>query len=93
MPHTFCRSRSERLTRDNFDACGAARSSWERRRLAGKGVAIAASFVLALFGTLRFSPKAVVGFILLPAGRLMPLTFGCDRLGNRAQVALDQAIQ
>jgi len=30
---------------------------------------MAASFVLALFGTLRLSPKAVVGFILLPPGR------------------------
>ena len=44
-------------------------SSWERRRLAGQEVAIAAGFVLALFGTLRLSPKAVVGFILLPPGR------------------------
>ena len=44
-------------------------ASRERRRLAGQEVAIAASFVLALFGTLRLSPKAVVGFILLPPGR------------------------
>jgi len=44
-------------------------ASWERRRLAGKGVAIAASFVSALFGTLRLSPKAVVGYILVPPGR------------------------
>ena len=69
------------------------RASWERRRLAGQEVAIAASFVLAKFGTLRLSPKAVVEYILLPPGRLMPPTFGCDRLGNRAQVALNQAIQ
>ena len=44
-------------------------ASWERRRLADKGIAITARFVLALFGTLRLSPKALVGFILLPPGR------------------------
>ena len=44
-------------------------ASWERRRLAGQEAAIAASFVLSLFGTLRLSRNAVVGFILLPPGR------------------------
>jgi len=80
MPHTFCRSRSERLTSDYFDLCGATRASWERRRLAGKRVAITASFVLAIFGTLRLSRKAVVGFTSLPPGRRrsQPLSSAAD---------------
>ena len=44
-------------------------ASRERRRLAGQEVGIDASFVLALFGTLRLSRKAVVGFTLPPPGR------------------------
>ena len=35
------------------------------------------SFVLAMFGILRLSRKAVVGVASLPPGRLMPHTF-CD---------------
>ena len=38
-------------------------------RLAGKGVDITTSVVLAIFGILRLSRKAVAGFTSLPPGR------------------------
>ena len=75
MPHTFGCDRLGNRGSSCFGPGNPIRASWERRRLAGKGIAIAASFVLAISGTLRLRRKAVVGFILLPPGRPMPFTF------------------